>query len=122
MRRRANEDGQAAVDLIGMVPLLALCAFVVVQVTLIAHSSIVAEQAARASARVAMLTEDAGQARAAAVDSLPSWLRDDVVVTFPTGSVRDVRVSVAVPDVVPGIDLGARVDREVQMPEVESWD
>jgi hypothetical protein len=123
LRRHADERGQSALELVGMVPLMALVALAVAQALLIGHTAIVTEQAARTGARVAMVTDDGGASRAAAVGSLPSWLRDGAQVRFSGGGSHRLELSSRIPTIVPGLPSGMRVNRTVEMPDVgSSWD
>lgn len=116
-RRHRSENGQAAVETLGIVPLLAVCALGIVQALLLGHTAVATEQAARVAARTAMVAP--GDAEAAARDALPSWLRDDAE---PTVSGTRAEVQTVVPDVLPGLDLRLTLRRSVEMPEVAAWD
>lgn len=122
MRRRREDRGQAALELIGMGPLIALVALAMAQALLIGHTAVVTEQAARTGARVAMVTDDAGASRAAAVAALPSWLVGGADVSFPGGGPHRLRLSTRVPLIVPGLGT-LQIERVVEMPDVGSqWD
>ena len=73
--RRA--DGQAAVELVALLPLAALLLAGAWQLVLAGHAAWAADAAARVAARAAAV---GGDARAAATRSLPASLRRGVVV------------------------------------------
>lgn len=122
MRRRfRSEDGQAAIEVLGIVPLLAVLALGVLQALLIGHTALATEQAARVAARTAMVTESTAAGRAAGFDALPARLVADAEVrAIGTNSFT---VETVIPDVLPGISFsGVRLQRTVEMPEVATWD
>ena len=94
-----RDDGQAAVELVALLPLLALLAAGAWQLAVAGHAAWAADAAARAAARAAAT---GGDPRAAARASLPEGLERDLRVTAPGDG--GVRVGVRVPAV-----LGLRV-------------
>lgn len=66
-RRAPADDGQAAVELALVLPLLAVLALVLLQVALVVRDQVVVAHAAREAAREAAVTADAGAPRAAAL-------------------------------------------------------
>jgi pilus assembly protein CpaE len=94
-RIRDDERGQAAVELVAVLPFLMLAALVAWQLVLVGHVAWSAAGAARAGARAAVVGRDAAQA---ARSGLPrSLARETRVVSAPDGAVR---VSVPIPLVV----------------------
>ena len=67
----AREEGQATVELLGVVPALVALGLVVWQLTLVGHAAWMAAHAARAAARAERVGEDA---EAAARSALPKAL------------------------------------------------
>ena len=105
-----REDGQAAVELLGAVPALLACGFVVWQLILVGHTAWVSAHAARAAARAALVGEDAAQA---ARSVLPDGLERGLEVDSQDGGAR---VRVPVPVVHHGwhapVKIGARASLE----------
>jgi Flp pilus assembly protein TadG len=99
MTGRQREDGQAAVELVALLPLLGLLAAGAWQLAVAGHAAWAVDAAARAAARAAAT---GGDARAAARAALPERLEDGLRVAAD----RDggVRVGIRVPAV-----LGLRV-------------
>jgi hypothetical protein len=122
IRRRQGEDGQAAIELLGLLPILLLVGLAVLQTLMVAQAAVATEQAARAAARVAMVEDGQGGIEAAAAASLPSWLRPSASTTWPSGDRHRVRVEVRVPVVVPGISATLDLHRTAEMPELPEWD
>src|SRR5687768_8630046 len=91
-----NEDGQAAAELVVIVPLLIAVLAAVAQLAIAGYALWSAGDAARAGARAA---EVGGDVEAAARSALPSWLERgaEVDVAGP------VEVSVEAPAVLPGV-------------------
>jgi TadE-like protein len=95
--------GQASVELVALLPLIAAGLMACIQVVLVAYAAWSAHAAARSAARAAAVGADA---LAAARRSLPPSLEHRVSVGAPDGSGR-VAVRVRVPSVVPALALGA---------------
>jgi pilus assembly protein CpaE len=88
----AREEGQATVELLGIVPALLALGLVVWQLTLVGHAAWMAAHAARAAARAELVGEDA---EAAARSALPRALETGLdVQSEGTGATR---VEVPVP-------------------------
>jgi len=90
--RTGGEDGQATVELVGVLPLLAVLGLLGWQAVLAGQAVWLAGAAARAAARASVV---GGDAQAAARDALPPWLERRVRVS-PAGT-GEVRVVVGVP-------------------------
>ena len=99
MRSWRREDGQAAVELVALLPLVALLAAGAWQLAAAGHAAWSADAAARAAARA---VATGGDARAAARASLPGRLEEGLRVRASADG--DVRVVLRVPAV-----LGLRV-------------
>ena len=111
MERRRREGGQAAVELVGVLPLVALLAAVVWQGIVAGQAIWLSGTAARAAARAqAAGTDPARAARA----TLPDHLRRDLSVRGEGGGVR---VRVGIPVVVGGARLGTASARAYLRPQ-----
>jgi hypothetical protein len=96
----AIERGQASVELVAIVPALAVCVLIAAQVAAAGWALWTAGNAARAGARAEHV---GGDGKAAARRALPGRLRDGATVRNDDG----VRVRVAVPSLLPGVSLGS---------------
>ena len=96
MARTASQHGQAAVELVVVVPLLVVLLAALGQLSVAGYALWTAGDAARAGARAA---EVGGDAEAAVRSALPDWLerRADVAVAGP------VKVTVDAPALLPGV-------------------
>jgi hypothetical protein len=100
-RRLADADGQAAVELVALLPALVAIIALAWQVLLAGQAVWEARVAARAAARAHAFGSDA---RAAAEDHLRARLEPGLRVR--TEADGDVHVSVRIPTVLPAIRLG----------------
>jgi hypothetical protein len=98
--------GQAAVELVGILPLLAVVGLLCWQAVVAGQAVWLSGAAARAAARASALGQDA---RLAARRVLPGTLADGVAVQDAGGG--DVRVRVEIPAVVGGIGLASVSER-----------
>jgi hypothetical protein len=89
------EAGQASVELVALLPLVAVVAFALWQAVVAGQAAWLAGSSARAAARASAVGSDA---RAAAAGPLPGSLRRGLRVDTPSSGT--VRVRVAVPSVV----------------------
>jgi hypothetical protein len=96
VREGGDESGQASVELIAAIPVLALVTLLVAQLALAGYALWSAGVAARAGARAAYV---GGNAERAARASLPGVLRMDASVDDRKG----VQVRVRAPSLVPGL-------------------
>lgn len=78
---RQGERGQAAVELALALPLLALLALALLQVTLVVRDQVLLTHAAREAAREAAVSADRGAARAGALSGTRGLEPDRLVVT-----------------------------------------
>src|SRR3954467_11859771 len=98
--------GQATVEFVGILPLLVLIGLLCWQAVIAGQAIWMSGAAARAAARASALDQDA---EAAARRVLPGALADGVSVDDAGGG--DVRVRVAIPAVVGGLDLASVTER-----------
>ena len=96
--RGARARGQASVEFVALLPVLAAFLALAAQTAVVGWALWAAGNAARAGARAQVV---GGDARAAARRALPSALRVGATVLDRDG----VRVRVRVPALVPGVDL-----------------
>jgi hypothetical protein len=107
MRRLAYDSGQAAAELVVVVPLLLVLLAAIAQLTIAGYALWTAGDAARAGARAA---EVGGDAEDAARSALPGWLEPGAEISDSDGPV-EVRVDApAVLPGVPAIPVTARTD------------
>ena len=118
-RRGRREQGSASLELLGALPVVAIVLAVMWQASLTGLTYVWAGHAASAAARSVALGQPHQQVVDAARDRMPGRMSEqiDVRVGVPTPS--DVRVSVQVPAVLPGVvstpfsfDLDRKVVRE----------
>jgi len=104
--RRAGQRGQAAVELVALLPLIGLLAIAGLQVVVTMHLWGVAQESARAGARGAQVGAPADDAVRAA---LPGSLARVATVHMSTGldGSHRVRVRVPVPSLAPWIPSSA---------------
>jgi hypothetical protein len=93
-------NGQASVELVAILPALAVCVLIAAQAAAAGWALWAAGNAARAGARAEHV---GGDGEAAARRALPGGLRDGAAVTDADG----IRVRVAVPALLPGVSLGS---------------
>ena len=93
--RVRNQSGQATVELVAVLPFIALLALVLWQLAVAGQAAWLAGSAARAAARAQAV---GGDAAAAARSVLPSWLDEGVRVH--AGRDGAVTVAIGVPSVV----------------------
>jgi hypothetical protein len=99
--RVRHESGQAAVELVALLPLLAAMLALCWQAVLAGHAAWAVSAAARAAARAAAVGGDPG---AAARAHLPAALERGLRVRAPAGGA--VELSLRIRAVLGGIDLG----------------
>lgn len=101
-RRRCAESGQATVELMALLPLVAVVGTLLWQAVVAGQAIWFAGSAARAAARASAI---GGDARAAARRVLPANLERGLAVRRGAGD-DGVRVKIAVPAVIGGVRLG----------------
>jgi hypothetical protein len=94
----ADQRGQASVELVAVLPALAVSLMIAAQTVVVGWALWSAGTAARAGARAEQVGSDA---EAAARHALPDSLRDHAVIRSGDG----VRVRVRVPALIPGVAL-----------------
>jgi hypothetical protein len=97
-----GDGGQASIELIALLPALALIATLAIQALLAGGTLWLTATAAREAARARAL---GGDPEAAARTALPSWSREGLQVT--TEREDGVRVRVEIPSLVGGLRLGS---------------
>jgi hypothetical protein len=95
MSRSRSESGQASVELVALLPLVAVVGLVLWQAVVAGQAAWLAGSAARAAARASAV---GGDARAAAGSSLPGTLRHGLRVDRRSDGT--VRIRIRVPSVV----------------------
>jgi len=108
MASALEQKGQAAVELIAVIPVLLTVALLVAQLAIAGHALWSAGDAARAGARAAHVGDDA---ESAAVRALPFWLDGAAEI----GTSGAIQVRVAAPALIPGVpeipvEASARLD------------
>jgi uncharacterized protein (UPF0333 family) len=101
MRARESERGQASVELVALLPLIAVLAAIGWQAVVAGQAVWLAGSAARAAARASAVGADAG---AAARRTLPAHLRRGVAVR--SRGDESVHVAIAIPSVIGAGRLG----------------
>src|SRR3982751_747176 len=98
LERTRGRSGQASVELVAVLPALAVCVVIAAQTVVVGWALWSAGNAARAGARAEKVGSDA---EAAARRALPGSLRRDAAIRSGDG----VRVKVRVPAIVPGVSM-----------------
>ncbi len=98
-RPARRERGQASVELVALLPLMAVLAGVLWQASIAGQAIWLAGSAARAAARASAVGADA---RSAARDVLPGRLEPGLAVDRLPGDAGGVRVTIAIPAIVGG--------------------
>lgn len=112
-----GDRGSAAVEFVGLVPVLLLCTMVLLQMGLVAWANVSAGQAATAAARAASLHRSGSQA---ARSSLPGSLEASSIDRAATPMGERWTVEVEVPSVLPGDWKVGRVRQTREMPNIPS--
>lgn len=107
LRDRRSELGQAAIELVAVVPLLLAVLLAVAQLAVAGYALWTAGEAAGAGARAAHV---GGDADAAARSALPRWLEDQARID--TGG--PISVSVGAPALLPGVPE-VRVEAQAEL-------
>jgi hypothetical protein len=98
LERTRGRSGQASVELVAVLPALAVCLVIAAQTVLVGWALWSAGNAARAGARAEKVGSDP---ETAARHALPGSLRDGAAIRSDDG----VRVKVRVPAIVPGVSI-----------------
>jgi Flp pilus assembly protein TadG len=102
-----RDRGQAAIELMGMIPLLGLALIAALQLIF----AVVTVQATSTAARAAARTISQGADPVAAAErAVPDWVENKMTVRVTGGSDPGVEVTTRMPVLLPGID-GPRVTR-----------
>lgn len=108
--RRRSDSGQVAVETLGAVPVVLLIVVMTWQLLLTGTTFVLAGHAAREGARV-LAVDNPAAARSAAEQQVPAAWRDGMDTTIGTSGSdwQWLEVTLPVPVLFPGIDLGVRV-------------
>ncbi|MDX6690344.1 MAG: hypothetical protein QOG15_1801 [Solirubrobacteraceae bacterium] len=115
--RGPRDSGQATVELVALLPLVAVLAGILWQAAIVGQAIWLSGSAARAAARASAIGADAGRA---ARGVLPARLEHGLVVSERQGETHDgVRVAIHIPAIVGGatlatISVRARLRRQTQ--------
>jgi len=101
---RRGERGQATVELVALLPLVAALAVLLWQAVVAGQAVWFAGSAARAAARATAIGADAP---AAARRVLPVHLEQDLKVVRPGGGDEGVRVAITIPSVIGAMRIGS---------------
>lgn len=115
---RVGEVGQAAVEFVALLPVLALCALAFGQAAVAGWTAWSAAGAARVSARAEALGQDPARA---ARSVLPAMLRQRAKVSVGRAGARDehrTTVRLRIPAVLPGVRMGT-VSAGAEVPNQE---
>jgi hypothetical protein len=100
VKRRRDDRGQVAIELVGALPYLILGALAVLQLTFAVSVVQSVSAAARAGARAESQGDGADAAARAAV---PGWMQGALTVSVGGGQAPSVSVSSSIPIVLPGV-------------------
>lgn len=118
-RLRAGDRGQAALELLGVIPVLLLVALVGIQLGVVAYAASQANTAARTAARTASQDRDSGPTpEAAGTAAISDWLQDDIQSLTVSGGDDTVTATavISIPSVIPGIGAFGPVTRTAVLP------
>ena len=114
-RRQTRERGAAALEFLGVIPVLVLTAIIALQLGIVGWTVVAAADAARAGARADALNLDP---QAAAQEALPGRLSQGAALSGThSGEGYRFTVGVRVPSLVPGLQL-PMVHRTADMPNI----
>jgi Flp pilus assembly protein TadG len=115
MRRNHTEKGQAAVELVALLPAMVLVALLVWQLAVAAHTWMTAQSAARAGARA--LEVGASPTEAARAVMPRSGNQAIRVAEKTVDGRRSVIVSARTPQVLPGVRVPGRIEAGARVGE-----
>ncbi|MFD4693387.1 TadE/TadG family type IV pilus assembly protein [Streptomyces sp. NPDC058463] len=114
--RSTSQQGQAAIEYVGVLTLLLVVALAVVQLGIAVYAAQQAGTASRAAARVASYDRASTSAQQAARESMSGWLADGAtVVERPGFDETTVTVRIPIPALLPMLDFGS-VTKSATMP------
>jgi TadE-like protein len=111
-----SDRGQAAIELLGVLPVLLLIALVGVQLGMVAYAASQASTAARAAARTASQDLPGQSPQAAGEAAVSDWLHVQIQVGESDEDVT-ATARIKVPSLIPGIGGFGPVTRTAQMPK-----
>ncbi|WP_236246556.1 TadE/TadG family type IV pilus assembly protein [Streptomyces sp. CC210A] len=116
-RRRRGDRGQAALEYVGVLPLLLLVGVLVIQLGIAVFAVQQAGTAARAAARMASHDEPDRSYGQAGQDAMSSWLADGARFDAQAGhDAVTVTATVPIPSLIPGLLDGMEARRSATMP------
>jgi len=105
VRARAQDEGQASLELLATVPAMVLGAMIALQLAITGYALHLADGAAEAGALAAAAGTDA---EAAAVGALPGWAADRVDVVVDGGRIEvAVRPPAPLPEISSALEVSA---------------
>ncbi|MDX6315563.1 MAG: hypothetical protein QOF44_5027 [Streptomyces sp.] len=125
-RRRRNgaarERGSAALEFLGVLPILLLIALAGIQLGLVAYTAGQAGTAARTAARMASKHDPPVSGETAGLDAVSDWLRGGTRIQITTigGDSVKATATIAIPSVIPGVDVFDPVSRSATMPKEDT--
>lgn len=109
-----RERGSAALEYLGVLPILLLVALAGIQLGLVAYTASQAGTAARAAARAAAKYQAGVSGQQAGQDAVSDWLQASISVD-QGGDAVTATADVQIPSLIPGLDPGS-VERSATMP------
>ncbi|MFE6496482.1 TadE/TadG family type IV pilus assembly protein [Streptomyces sp. NPDC057748] len=112
-----RDRGQVAIEYLGFLPLLLLCALLAIQAGLAAYAANQAGTGARAAARSGSMSAFGGCDVQAGKDAMSDWTAKRARIRT-SGSGEDVTCTarVKVPDILPGVNIWSTAERSSTMP------
>ncbi|MEU8525007.1 TadE/TadG family type IV pilus assembly protein [Streptomyces sp. NPDC048629] len=119
LRKEGRDRGQAAMELVGWIPLLLIVALLVIQLGLGVFAAQQAGTGARAAARAVTAQQSDTSAETAGREAISDFLESRggvTIIPMGWGDEATVTVRVKVPSVLPGIDFGT-AEKRATMPK-----
>ncbi|WP_459186456.1 TadE/TadG family type IV pilus assembly protein, partial [Streptomyces sp.] len=120
--RNRRERGSAALEFLGVLPILLLIALAGIQLGLVAYTAGQAGTAARTAARMAAKHDPPVSGETAGLDAVSDWLRGGTRIQITTigGDSVKATATIAIPSVIPGVDVFDPVSRSATMPKEDT--
>lgn len=117
-RGRRADRGSAALEYLGVLPILLLVALAGIQLGLVAYTVSQAGTAARAAARAEAKYDSGITGVAAGQSAVSGWLAATITVgSADGGDAVTATASIPIPSVIPGISIFDPVQRSATMPK-----